>query len=72
MIGEIKTETVHESILQGEEKQGNDVLIDNHNKDTEKRFITSPTDSKGHRKVNLQDMEISEEHQKQFRNVSSR
>ena len=40
--------------------------IDKEEIEVEKKFITSPADVEVHRKVELQDADISEEHRKQF------
>ena len=34
-----------------------------------KRFITSPADIEIHRKINLQDADVSDEHQKAFQDL---
>ena len=65
-ISEIKTETSTEPspVSIGEE----DVREDSQNQE-EKRFITSPADIEIHRKVNLQDADVSDEHQKAFQDL---
>ena len=40
--------------------------IDEEEIEVEKKFITSPADVEVHRKVELQDADISKEHRKQF------
>ena len=35
----------------------------------EKKFITSPADIEVHRKINLQDADVSEEHQQAFQDL---
>ena len=40
-----------------------------HKNQEEKKFIMSPTDIDIHRKVNLQDADISEEHQNAFKEL---
>ena len=65
-ISEIKTETSTEPspVSIGEE----DVREDSQNQE-EKKFITSPADIEIHRKVNLQDADVSDEHQKAFQDL---
>ena len=65
-ISEIKTETSTEPspVSIGEE----DVREDSQNPE-EKKFITSPADIEIHRKVNLQDADVSDEHQKAFQDL---
>ena len=65
-ISEIKTETSTEPspVSIGEE----DVREDSQNQE-EKKFITSPTDIEIHRKINLQDADVSDEHQKAFQDL---
>ena len=65
-ISEIRTETSTEPspIGIGED----DVGWVSHNEE-EKKFITSPADIDVHRKVNLQDADISEEHQNAFKEL---
>ena len=65
-ISEIKTETSTEPspVSIGEE----DVREDSQNPE-EKKFITSPTDIEIHRKVNLQDADVSNELQKAFQDL---
>ena len=60
-ISEIRTETSTEPspIIIGEDK---DISQDQE----EKKFITSPADIEIHRKVNLQDADVSDEHQQAF------
>ena len=63
-ISEIRTETSTEPspISIGED---NDISQDQE----EKKFITSPADIEIHRKVNLQDADVSDEHQKAFQDL---
>ena len=64
-ISEIKTETSTEPspiIFEDDDKE---VL----NKQEKKRFITSPVDIEVHRKVELQDADITEEQQNAFKNL---
>ena len=63
-ISEIRTETSIEPspIGIGED---NDISQDQE----EKKFITSPADIEIHRKVNLQDADVSDEHQKAFQDL---
>ena len=65
-ISEIKTETSTEPspVSIGEE----DVREDSQNQE-EKRFIMSPADIEIHRKVNLKDADVSDEHQKAFQDL---
>ena len=65
-ISEIKTETSTEPspVSIGEE----DVREDSQNQE-EKKFITSPADIEIHRKVSLQDADVSDEHQKAFQDL---
>ena len=65
-ISEIRTETSTEPspISIGEE----DVQEDLQNQE-EKKFITSPADIEVHRKVTLQDADVSDEHQKAFQDL---
>ena len=48
---------------------GEDNVIEVSQKQEEKKFITSPADIDVHRKVNLQDADISEEHQNAFKEL---
>ena len=65
-ISEIRTETSTEpSPLMIEEDDVTEVLQEQ----GEKKFITSPADIEVHRKVELQDAEVSEEHQKAFKEL---
>ena len=65
-ISEIRTETSTEPspISIGEE----DVQEDSQNQE-EKKFITSPTDIEVHRKINLQDADVSDEHKNAFKEL---
>ena len=65
-ISEIRTETSTEPspIGIGEEKEVSQ-------NQEEKRFITSPADIEVHRKINLQDADVSDEHQKAFQRLVS-
>ena len=65
-ISEIRTETSTEPspISIGEE----DVIEDSQNQE-EKKFITSPADIEVHRKINLQDADISDEHKNAFKEL---
>ena len=65
-ISEIRTETSTEPspISIG----GEDVREDSQNQE-KKKFITSPTDIEVHRKVTLQDADVSDEHQKAFQDL---
>ena len=65
-ISEIRTETSTEPspISIGED----DVKEVSQNQE-EKKFITSPTDIEVHRKINLQDADISDEHQNAFKEL---
>ena len=58
-ISEISTETATEPSPIG---------IGEDNVQVEKKFITSPADIEVHRKINLQDADVSEEHQQAFQN----
>ena len=62
-ISEIRTETSTEPSLIG---IGEDNVKEVSHNQEEKKFITSPADIDIHRKVNLQDAEVSEEHQNAF------
>ena len=65
-ISEIRTETSTEpSPLMIEEDNVTEVLPEQE----EKKFITSPADIDVHRKVELQDAEVSEEHQNAFKEL---
>ena len=67
-ISEIMTETsTKPSVVICEEKV-NGVLIDQKEM-IEKKFITSPADIEVHRKVELQDAEISDDHQQAFKDL---
>ena len=59
-ISEISTETATEPSPIG---------IGEDNVQVEKKFITSPADIEVHRKINLQDADVSEEHQQAFQNL---
>ena len=65
-ISEIRTEisTEPSPISIGEE----DVREDSQNQ-TEKKFIMSPTDIEVHRKINLQDADVSDEHKNAFKEL---
>ena len=65
-ISEIRTETSTEPspISIGEE----DVQEDSQNQE-EKKFITSPADIEVHRKINLQDADVSDEHKNAFKEL---
>ena len=65
-ISEIMTETSTEpsSILIEE-----DITTEVFQKQEEKKFITSPADIEVHRKIELQDADVSEEHQKVFKEL---
>ena len=62
-ISEIRTETSTEPSHIG---IGEDNVKEVSQNQEEKKFITSPADIDIHRKVNLQDAEVSEEHQNAF------
>ena len=59
-ISEISTETATEPSPIG---------IGEENVQVEKKFITSPADIEIHRKINLQDADVSEEHQQAFQDL---
>ena len=59
-ISEISTETATEPSPIG---------IGEDNVQVEKKFITSPADIEVHRKINLQDADVSEEHQQAFQDL---
>ena len=65
-ISEIRTETSteHSPIGIGED---NDNEVSQNQE--QKRFITSPADIEVHRKINLQDADVSDEHQKAFQDL---
>ena len=63
-ISEIRTETFTEPSPIG---IGEDNVIEVSQKQEKKKFITSPTDIDVHRKINLQDADVSDEHQKAFK-----
>ena len=63
-ISEIKTETSTEPSPIG---IGEDNEVSQNQE--EKRFITSPADIEIHRKINLQDADVSDEHQKAFQDL---
>ena len=65
-ILEIRTETSTEPSPIG---IGEDDVTKVSQKQEEKKFITSPTDIDVHRKINLQDADISEEHQNAFKDL---
>ena len=73
-ISEIMTETSTEpspilleedNDTEGSEEQKKETTLE----DTEKKFITSPTDIDVHRNVDLQDAEVSKEQQKAFKEL---
>ena len=72
-ILEIMTETSTEPSSITYEDKVNEVLDEQKGElekiDIEKKFITSPADIDVHRKVELQDAEISEEHQQAFKDL---
>ena len=72
-ISEIVTETSTEPSSIVCEDMVNEVLNDQEKEkekiDIEKRFITSPADIEIHRKVELQDAEITDEHQQAFKEL---
>ena len=61
-ISEIRTET-------STEPSGEDNVKEVSQNQEEKKFITSPADIDIHRKVNLQDADVSEEHQNAFKEL---
>ena len=65
-ISEIMTETSTEPSPIG---IGEDNVIEVSQKQEEKKFITSPADIDVHRKINLQDADVSEEHQNAFKEL---
>ena len=64
-ISEIRTETSTEP---SPISIGEDVQEDSQNQE-EKKFITSPTDIEVHRKINLQDADVSDEHKNAFKEL---
>ena len=62
-ISEIRTETSTEPSPIGVGEDNDNEVSQNQE---EKKFITSPTDIDVHRKVNLQDADVSEQHQNAF------
>ena len=72
-ISEIMTETSTEPSCITYEDKVNEVLNEQKGEvekiNIEKKFITSPADIDVHRKVELQDAEISEEHRQAFKNL---
>ena len=67
-ISEIMTETSTEPSAVICEDKGNEVFIDQ--KETiERKFITSPADIEVHRKIELQDAEISDDHRQAFKEL---
>ena len=67
-ISEIMTETSTEPSAVVCEDKVNEVLIDQKEK-VEKKFITSPADIEVHRKIELQDAEITEDHRQAFKDL---
>ena len=65
-ISEIRTETSTEPSPIG---IGEDDVKEVSQKQEEKKFITSPADIDVHRKINLQDADVSDEHQKAFKEL---
>ena len=65
-ISEIRTETSTEPSPIG---IGEENVMEVSQKQEEKKFITSPTDIDVHRKINLKDADVSEEHQKAFKEL---
>ena len=65
-ISDIMTETSTEPSPIG---IGEDNVIEVSQKQEEKKFITSPADIDVHRKINLQDADVSEEHQNAFKEL---
>ena len=65
-ISEIRTETSTEPSLIGIGEDDDSKISQNQE---EKKFITSPTDIDVHRKINLQDADVSEEHQNAFKEL---
>ena len=70
-ISEIVTETSTEPLPIGLEDEDKEVLQNKaiHIENTEKRLITSPADIKVHRKVELQDADITEAQQNAFKDL---
>ena len=70
-ISEIVTETSTEPLLIELEVEDKEVLQNEakHIEYTEKRFITSPADIEVHRKVELQDADITEAQQNAFKDL---
>ena len=67
-ISEIMTETSTEPSSVMYEDKVNEVLIDQKVK-VERKFITSPADIEVHRKNELQDAEISDDHRQAFKDL---
>ena len=65
-ISEIRTETSTEPSPIGIGEDNDNEVSQNQE---EKRFITSPADIEVHRKINLQDANVSEEHQNAFKDL---
>ena len=70
-ISEIVTETSTEPSPIKLEDEDKEVLQNGevHMENTEKKFITSPADIEVHRKVELQDADITEAQQNAFKNL---
>ena len=65
-ISEIRTETLTEPSPIG---RGEDDVKEESQNQKEKKFITSPADIEGHRKINLQDADVSDEHKNAFKEL---
>ena len=65
-ISEVRTETSTEPYPIGIGEDNDNEVSQNHK---EKKFITSPADIEVHRKINLQDANVSDEHQNVFKDL---